>query len=95
MMLLAVMTLLAVLLLVGTLWVGLVRIYNILEDIGGAKTSTPASLLAQVRWGVRAIETHCETIEPQARRLAGTLASIDEALAQLEGNAAQRGGAER
>lgn len=90
MILLTVLTLAVVLLLVGTLWVALVKIYNVLEDIGGAKTSTPASLLAQIRWGVRAIEQQTQAIEPHARRLAATLESMDEAFAELERSMAKR-----
>jgi len=70
MILLTVLTILLVLLLVAVLWIGLVRICRLLEDIGGATTSTPTSLLARIRWGVRAIERQTAPIAPQARRLA-------------------------
>jgi hypothetical protein len=93
MIVLTVLTLAAVLLLVGTLWVALVKIYNVLEDIGGASTSSPASLLAQIRWGVRAIERQTQAIGPHARRLAATMNSIDEAFAALERNPGRRTGA--
>ena len=84
MILLTVLTMLSVLLLVAVLWIGLVRIYRLLEDIGGATTSTPTSLLARIRWGVRAIEQQTTVIEPQAHRLAAAIAALGEGLGELQ-----------
>lgn len=83
MILLTVLTILLVLLLVAVLWVGLVKIYRLLEDIGGATTSTPGSLLARIRWGVRAIEQQTAGIEPHAARLAQSIAALGEGLRRM------------
>lgn len=83
MILLTVLTIALVLLLVAVLWIGLVKIYHLLEDIGGATTSTPGSLLARIRWGVRAIEQQTAGIEPHAAQLAQAVAALGEGLRKL------------
>lgn len=78
-----VLTIAVILLLVGVLWVGLVRISRLLESIGGMATSSPASLLARIRWGVRAIERQTQEIGPQARRLTEETTALGDAMHEL------------
>lgn len=82
MLLLTVLTIGLVLLLVGALVVYLLKIIAELEAIGGA----PASLLAHVRWGVRAIEVQTRPIEPGVGSLNAGLGQIGEGLAAVQAN---------
>lgn len=79
---LTVLTILLVLVLVGVLVGFLVAIIGELEAIGGR----PDSLLAKVRWGVRAIERQTDALGPQVMKLNGALGALDERLADLEGH---------
>lgn len=87
MILLTAVTILLVLLLVGALVVYLLKIIDALEAIGGA----PDSLLAKVRWGLRAIERQTDAIGPQVTRLNAGLGAIGEGLAQVESNLTELG----
>jgi hypothetical protein len=81
MILLTVASIALVLLLVAVLWIGLVKIYHVLEEIGSMTTSTPGSLLARIRWGVRAIEQQTAAIAPHAGRLAEATAQLEHEIA--------------
>ncbi|MDX1623042.1 MAG: hypothetical protein R3199_03585 [Gemmatimonadota bacterium] len=91
MILLTVLTIVLVLLLVAVLVVGLVKIDGTLERIGGgsigymgANMDDHLSLLAEARWGVRAIETQTSAIAPEVTRLNEGLGAIDAGLAEIE-----------
>ncbi len=59
-----------------------------LETIGGPATRfvTPASFLAKIRLGVRAIERQTDAIAPQASRLNERLTAILGGLKAIDGN---------
>lgn len=82
MLLLTLLTIVLILVLVGALVIYLVRIIAELEAIGGS----PTSLLAHVRWGVRAIEVQTRPIEPGVGALNAGLGQIGEGLAAVQGN---------
>lgn len=87
MVLLTVLTIVLVLVLVGALVTYLLKIIAALEAIGG----DPDSLLAKVRWGLRAIEKQTDAIGPQVTRLNAGLGAIGEGLGQVESNLADLG----
>jgi len=82
MVLLTVLTILLVLVLAGALVIYLFKIIHALEAIGG----DPDSLLAKVRWGLRAIEKQSDVIGPQVTRLNAGLGAIEQGLGQVEAN---------
>lgn len=84
MVLLTVLTILLVLLLVGVLVGYLVALIDELGAVGGE----PASLLAKIRWGVRAIEKQTSALRPQVERLNAGLGSADEGLGSIHGHVA-------
>jgi len=93
--LLTLLSILAVVLLVGTLVFFLVRIISVLDRVGG----TPTSYLAKIRMGVRAIEVETGHLPVQATALneqlgqiAGGLAAVDAALVATAGAAAEQPG---
>ena len=93
--LLTVLSLLAVVLLVGTLIFFLVRIVGVLDRVGGG----PTSYLAKIRMGVRAIEVETGHLPEQATalndhlgKILGGLKAIDDALVATAGAAAKQGG---
>lgn len=93
MLLLTILTILLLLAFVALLAAGVAKIMWTLESIGNAPTSTPGSLLANIRWGVRAIERQTAGIEPQSRRLNSALQNVDERIEELRqhlGRRAQR-----
>jgi hypothetical protein len=75
---------------VGVLVYFLFRIVNALEKIGGASTSFQAetSSLAQVRWGVAAIERETSHLGPQVtdlnRNLSAVAGKLDVAARNLQ-----------
>lgn len=88
--LLTVLTIVLVLVLVAVLVVGLVKIDETLERIGGGSRGYMGenmgdylSLLSKARWGVRAIETQTSAIAPQVTRLNEGLTAIDGGLADI------------
>lgn len=82
MILLTVLTILLILALVAVLVGFLVAIIDELEAIGGH----PDSLLARVRWGVRAIERQTDALEPQVTKLNGALEALDDGLGDVAGH---------
>jgi predicted PurR-regulated permease PerM len=94
MLLLTILTILLLLAFVAVLAVGVAKIMWTLESIGNAPTSTPGSLLANIRWGVRAIEQQTAAIEAQSRRLNSALETAHGRLEQLRQHL-QPGRAER
>jgi len=93
--LLTLLSILAVVLLVGALVFFLVRIISVLDRVGG----TPTSYLAKIRMGVRAIEVETGHLPVQATALneqlgqiAGGLAAVDAALVATAGAAAEQPG---
>jgi hypothetical protein len=72
------LTLVEILSFVGVLVYFLFRIVNALEKIGGASTSFQAetSSLAQVRWGVAAIERETSHLGPQVTALNRNLTTV-------------------
>ena len=82
MVLLTVLTIVLVLLLVGVLVTALVALIDELGAVGGE----PTSLLAKVRWGVRAIEQQTSALGPQVKRLNAGLDRADEGLASIHGH---------
>lgn len=76
MLLLTILTIALILVLVGALVVYLIKIISELEAIGGH----PDSLLAKVRWGVRAIERMTDPIGPQVTALNDGLGAVGEGL---------------
>lgn len=91
MLLLTILTIALVLVLVAALVFYLVRIIGELEAIGGR----PDSLLAKVRWGVRAIEKQTDAIGPQVTALNGGLARIADGLGHIQENLSALAGALR
>lgn len=87
MVLLTVLTIVLVLALVGALVTYLIKIIAALEAIGG----DPDSLLAKVRWGLRAIEKQTDAIGPQVTQLNAGLGAIGEGLGQVESNLSDLG----
>lgn len=83
MLLLTILTILLLLAFVAVLAIGVAKIMSALESIGNAPTSTPGSLLANVRWGVRAIEQQTAALGPQARRLNSALQDMDDRIGRL------------
>ena len=79
MVLLTVLTIGLVLVLVGVLVVSLRLIIAELERIGG----DPDSVLAKIRWGVRAIERQTEALGPEVGRLNDGLGQLDGGLAEV------------
>lgn len=79
MVLLTVLTIGLVLILVGVLVVSLLLIIGELERIGG----DPDSVLAKIRWGVRAIERQTAGLEPEVGRLNHGLRQVDAALTDI------------
>ena len=93
--LLAVLSVLAVMLLVGALIFFLVRIVKVLDRVGGE----PTSYLAKIRMGVRAIEVETGHLPEEAtvlnshlEKVLGGLKAIDDALVATAGAAAGQGG---
>ena len=93
--LLTLLSILAVVLLVGTLIFFLVRIISVLDRVGGK----PTSYLAKIRMGVRAIEVETGHLPVQATALneqlgqiAGGLAAVDSALVATAAAAAEQPG---
>lgn len=82
MVLLTVLTIVLVLALVAVLVGFLLAIISELEAIGGR----PDSLLAKVRWGVRAIERQTDAIEPEVGELNRSLGELDDGLASVRGH---------
>jgi hypothetical protein len=89
--LLTLLSIVAVVLLVGTLIFFLVRIISVLDRVGGK----PTSYLAKIRMGVRAIEVETGHLPVQATMLneqlgqiAAGLAAVDAALVATAGAAA-------
>lgn len=82
MLVLTVLTIVLILLLVGVLVGSLVALIGELEAIGGE----PTSLLARVRWGVRAIERQTDALGPQVEKLNRGLRAADEGLASVHGH---------
>jgi hypothetical protein len=78
--LLTLLSCLAALALLGVVAVYLVRIIRALEGIGG----TPASYLAKIRFGLRAIETETGQMRPQAAALTAALRALDVGLRSVE-----------
>jgi len=73
------LTIAAVFLLFGVLVVYLLEIIDALEAIGGTDTS----LLAHVRWGVRAIEGMTDALGPEVGKLNEGLGAVDEGLGAI------------
>jgi len=93
--LLAVLSVLAVMLLVGALIFFLVRIVKVLDRVGGE----PTSYLAKIRMGVRAIEVETGHLPEEAtvlnshlEKVLGGLKAIDEVLVATAGAAASQEG---
>lgn len=84
MVLLTTLTVVLVLVLVAVLVGFLLAIIAELEAIGGH----PDSLLAKVRWGVRAIERQTDAIEPEVGQLNRSLGELDEGLGSVGGHVA-------
>lgn len=84
MLLLTVLTIALVLLLVGVLVGCLIALIAELEAVGG----DPTSLLARVRWGVRAIERQTDALGPQVEELNRGLQAADDGLASVHGHVA-------
>ena len=82
MMLLTILTIALVLVLVGALVFYLIQIIAALEAIGGR----PDSLLAKVRWGVRAIERMTDPIGPEVTKLNEGLGAVGSGLGEIRGN---------
>lgn len=76
------LTIAVVFLLFGVLVVYLAKIIGALEAIGG----TDASLLAHVRWGVRAIERQTDALGPEVGKLNEGLSAVDEGLGAIGGS---------
>lgn len=91
MILLTVLTIVLVLIVAGVLWVALQQISSLLQEIGGPSTSSPGSVLAKIRWGVRAIERQTDVLGPQGQRLAEQLTVLEDALATLDRRGGGRG----
>lgn len=83
MLLLTILSILLLLAFIAVLVVGVAKIMWALEAIGNSPTSTPISLLAKIRWGVRAIEQQTAAIGPQAKRLNSALREMDGSLDRL------------
>lgn len=83
MLLLTILTIVVVLGAAVVLVVGVTKIMRALESIGNAPTSTPNSLLANIRWGVRAIEQQTAAIGPQTRRLNAALQEMEHQIPRL------------
>jgi hypothetical protein len=93
--LLTLLSILAVVLLVGALVFFLVRINGVLDRVGG----TPTSYLAKIRMGVRAIEVEtghlpvqATALNDQLAQIAGGLAAVDGALVATAAAAAEQPG---
>jgi hypothetical protein len=89
-----ILSVLAVVLLVGALIVFLIRIVRVLDRVGG----TPTSYLAKIRFGVRAIEVEtghlpveATALNEQLAKIAGGLRAVDDKLVATAGAAAQQG----
>ncbi|MGI9039344.1 MAG: hypothetical protein ACR2GQ_10830 [Gemmatimonadota bacterium] len=82
MVLLTLLSIVLVLVLVGALVVYLAKIIGVLEAVGGS----PDSLLAKVRWGLRAIQKQTDAIGPQVTQLNAGLGAIEGGLGQVETN---------
>lgn len=92
--LLTLLSILAVVLLVGALIFFLVRIINVLDRVGGK----PTSYLAKIRMGVRAIEietghlpVQATTLNEQLAKIAGGLKAVDDKLVGTAGAAVKQG----
>lgn len=88
MLLLTLLTIVLVLALVVVLVTGVIKIMWALEEIGNAPTSSPGSLLAKIRWGVRAIEQQTAAIGPNAHRLNAVLQRMEGSMNRLPGELA-------
>lgn len=84
MILLTVLSIVLVLIVGGVLWLALHQISSLLQEIGGPSTSSPGSVLAKIRWGVRAIERQTDALAPEGQRLAEQLPALEQALASLD-----------
>ncbi len=87
---LALATAILVLLLFWILWTALARLSAALMEIGGPSTSSPASVMAKIRWGVRAIERQTDGFVPRARELTDNLSALANELGSIAGPAAER-----
>lgn len=87
---LAIATAILVLLLFWILWTALARVSAALMEIGGPTTSSPASVMAKIRWGVRAIERQTDGFVPRTRELADNLAALANAFSSIGGPARER-----
>lgn len=79
---LTILTIALILVLVGALVFYLAQIVATLEAIGG----NPDSLLAKVRWGVRAIEKQTDALGPQVGSLNAGLGEIGGGLGRVQEN---------
>jgi len=93
--LLMLLSVLAVVLLVGALIFFLRQIVGVLDRVGGE----PVSYLAKIRMGVRAIEVETShlpvqvtALNDQLAKIAGGLRAVDEALVATAAAAVQQGG---
>jgi hypothetical protein len=89
------LSILAVVLLVGALIFFLKRIVGVLDHVGG----TPVSYLAKIRMGVRAIEVETShlpvqvtALNDQLLKIAGGLRAVDDKLVATAAAAVQQGG---
>ena len=80
---LTILTILLILVFSAVLLFGAGKIMWSLETMANSPTSSPGSILAKIRWGVRAIEGQTAGIEPGARRLNTALARMEQSLADL------------
>lgn len=87
---LALATAILVLLLFWILWTALARLSGALMEIGGPTTSSPASVMAKIRWGVRAIERQTDGFVPRSRELADNLSALATELESLAGGGSER-----
>lgn len=87
---LAIATAILVLLLFWILWTALARVSGALMEIGGPTTSSPASVMAKIRWGVRAIERQTDGFVPRTRELADNLSALANELDSVAGPARER-----
>jgi hypothetical protein len=82
------LSVLAILLLVGVLVFFLLRIIHALESIGGEPRgySSRLSLLARIAFGVRAIEQQTSHLAPEVMRLNASLDQAGAGLKSIDGH---------